>query len=1098
MKIIGLVPQGQGTNKVFQSCCPTKLRLLVELQPGEPNHNIHRVLWTDPSCGSTIVSVGNNPYANPLSTNYLLTQGVQMEIEIDICPCEGVGVIKTYQLRIETQSPNATHDFYFDFEGVDITTYDLIDKSSAYFFDCLNDCGRIQTLFTITNPSPIEMPIDIVDLTLCGFQFWYNLNDGNGFVNGKIFNINGNSTAEFAVSNPGCLVTTECDFSLDVRICNALITETIPVTHEQVDCGDCGIHCDSIQILNAGQYGSVIPNPNFSDGTEWNITDAYFGNSHSVGFGYLQLIENTAGYNDWRIDSNQPFNWPLGTYTVYYELEIRTGVIDSTVNSLTFYSGASANAFTILNNITSNQTYIVHFTDASFVAPSLITGNTGSLQFLCTPGVTGRNNFINYYDLRISFLPIASIDLDCSNLDAYNETAIGDRKYASFKLFYEKGFKAGTQIYFNPFMFSANGCDTSVFSTAANSIPSAGWMLTVPAVPTLQIATLYNNNNNQIIGNIKNYGCNVYINNDYEFIVEFQFFILQDTNNWLGYSNPNNRDAFLKNSSNNPTLLDNIGGNSVYNYIKQFCALIKIIDPSIVTGQNPNGTDLYYECQTIKSVFFNCRFWNLGLNNNPSEMHNPTWTLERNSVQYNDISTVNPTDVTFTLDYGVSIDTAVVYVFDASGNDNSINFLQNYNTIPATIFTTIAAPGTTIGGVVESPTQDFTNIGGNTYELKFRISNNLNPGGDYYIGIVAYSNTDMMVNSFLKKVDVKTTPDVGDLCCAPIMLTTFYAYNHTPSMAYGTQGFTPTMDERIGLRTYIEPGAIETCLQNYGFDPFTDNWLNYLKTVTMRIYKRTTDNVAFLGNTYTYYMMREFTLTRDQFGNYASSDPVYFSGSESGFALTTFCYQRVASYNGVFDASKVYTSTLTEAFNRSQWNPVAAATLIANNNMTWSWADQDVFFEQEFSFDFQGIFPTSVPFKLYNLVVAHAIDYETNPQPFTQKMNPLEVYGVNNAGTTLLTNPVICNNSYDHLLIKASLLNPSDTGYLIALFNDANGSQFTLKEYESYPYNYLPQKTESPLYDVDTAFVGGEAFFKVDLQGLPAGTYKICAIKSPS
>ena len=274
MKIIGLVPQGQGTNKVFAGCCPSKLKLLVELEPGEPSHNIHRVIWNDPSCGSTILSVGSTPYANPLTTNFLLTTGIQMEVEIDICPCQAVGVIDTFHLQIITQAPSSTYDFYFDFEGIDITTYDFVDKTSAYFFDCLNDCGRIQTLFNITNPSPLEVEIILNLSVACGFTFWYNLNDGNGFIETTTltFNVLGNSTAQVGISNDGCLVTSECDFVLDVRVCGGLVIETLPITHEQVDCGDCGIHCDSIEITSIAQDVQILYNSNLIDPSLWTVS----------------------------------------------------------------------------------------------------------------------------------------------------------------------------------------------------------------------------------------------------------------------------------------------------------------------------------------------------------------------------------------------------------------------------------------------------------------------------------------------------------------------------------------------------------------------------------------------------------------------------------------------------------------------------------------------------------------------------------------------------------------------------------------------------------------------------------------------------------
>lgn len=1108
MKIIGLVPQGQGTNKVFNSCCPSQLKFYVELEPGEPTHNIHRVIWNDPSCGSTILTVGSDPYANPLTNNFLLTIGVRMEVVVDICPCQGVGVIDTYHLEIETQSPSSTHDFYFDFEGIDSGAYNFIDKTSAFFFDCLNDCGRIQGLFTITNPSPLEIPIQLIDTGGCGFAFWRDFSDGNGFVQTTSlqFNIPGNSSAIVGLSNPNCLVTSECDFNLDVDICG-LVTETIPITHEQVECGDCSIHCDSIQITSVASNVQILSNSNQIDPSLWfpNIIAPNLSWMYLPIFPYLRghfsVTNNlTIGetiqavtYADWfaaipGFPSTLPNNLQVTHKITFRNITcpFTLSLWTQSVYGVPFtFSLGTANAYSTFT-----------FTE---VIPTL--ANDVQYQFdISFPAGTTAGNYVDILSIELEVaanVPVLTpTNLDCSNLDSYNETAIGEKKYALFTFFYDKGFKPGTKIYFNPFLFSSNACDTNPIVGGVNVPPDTGWVLTVPAVPTFNIGQFYSNTN-PITGNLKNYNVNFFILNEYQFQIQFDFFMLQDINNWLGFGNPDNLYALLKNATTNPLLLDNTGSNSVYNFIKKFCAYIYILDPNIIVGQFPNGNSVYYECSTVKSVYFNARFWNLGLNNNPSEMQNPTWLLERNSVAVNDLSTINPTDVTFKVDYGVSIDNAFVYVFNGNTNfagNNNVDFLTSYQTEYSYIHTTVPTTGTGFGGTVESPSQRFTNIGGNTYELKFRINTNLDTNGDYYIGIVASSNTDNMVNSFLLNVPVKVTPDVGDLCCPLNITDDFIPYTNT-NATFPSGGFSPVVQERIQNRLQITPGAFQTCLENYGFDPLTDNWLNYLKKVTLRIYKKTQDVIAPAGLSNVFYMMREFTSTRNAIGGWSNPQGFFFNVAESGTNLYVNSYQRVIFINNTFDSSKVFTATLAEAFNRTQVSQPIAAGLIANNNITWSWADEDIFYEHEFEFNLQGIFTNNTIVKLYNVSIIHPTDYETNPQPFTNILNPLEVYGVNNAGSTLLSTPVVCNNTYDHLLVKVST-NDASNGNLIAMFNDANGNQFTLKEHEDFANSYLQQLTDSPLYDVDATFVGGEAFFKVDLQGLPPGTYKICGLRT--
>lgn len=1092
MKIIGLKLQSEGTNKVFNGCCPSRLTFYVELEPGEPTHNVHRVLWTDGGgCGSTIVTVGSNPYSNPLSTNFVLTAGIQMEVTVDFCPCQGIGVIDTYTLTIETQSPTSTHTFLIDFEGVDINDYKLVDETESYFFDCLNPCGTPKDVIHFNNPTALPIEINYSVNPVCGFRILTKTGTGifgtvfTDITSVTTFKLLPNQTTTIVFVNDNCAVTTECDFDFNYDICS-LVADTVNVKHRIVDCGSCGIDCHGIQFATStGSYASIIADNNFANGGDWTINNTYIGNSNSVGLGYLQLIENTAGYNEWRVTPNPPVNWPTGSYQVNYELEIRTGLIDNTNNQLTFYSGAGANPFTVINNISSNQTYIVQFTDIGFVAPGIIPGNAGFLQLLFMGALTGNNNFINYYDLRISFAPIGTVDVDCSSFDPYNYTAIGDLKTGTFDLFYEKGFQNLTEVYFNPWLFSSTGNFGTLYPAGyPNTRPAGGWFYQVDTSQIgngFQPMTLINpfgNNPNSW----KNIDVQIELIDFYSFRIQFSFYMIEDLDNWITALDIANQPKLLKNQINSP-VLDNTNF-SVYNNQKMLAVLFYVYDPNIIIGYNQQNQPVYYECYLQKRVFFEGRFWNKGLRNNPSEMTNPTWTLMRAAVPVNDISIFDNTEITFEIDYINPVDTVVFWLFDANNFNNTVDFVQNYDSSRIAITTN---PGSVqLDNNIWAPSQAPTNIGGNTYQVKAVINTLLNNGGDYYIGAICYSSTDGMVNSFLKKLDLKVTPDPWTFCCPMDVETHWLDYNND----YTTNCFSPALKERIRNRMFINGGDFQDCIDNFGA-PLA--WNNYLNFISLRIYRKI-DNYPIPGKV-TYFQFAEYISFRQVgFPNNWNNPNSNLYVAESGSSLYVEWGGRVLFNDSLIPGGNVYTADMSTPTVRTNVGALGN-TYVSTNNILYNWADQDIYFEYQFNFDLTPIVGVSSIVNLYQINVCHPSNYETNPTPFGSILDPLEVWGVNQAGQTLIANQ-FCSGSYDYLLVRVS--GAAVTGQLIATLNYYPYTEANLKENESFTSpNGAAQLTDVIMYDVSSSFVGNEAFFKIDVGQLPPGKYQICGIRIP-
>ena len=326
MVITGLIPAGQGYNKIIETCCPSTLKLKANLSPGQTNRNINRVLWNDTlSCGSTITYVDHIAYSDPLSNVFALTPLTTVDIEIDFCPCLGIGSTGQCVLTLDDQSfLIGAETFLFDFVGVDVTDVqdDLIPITSAMFTDCLNDCGRIYKAFTIKNPTALPVTITFTESTPTGLYYFL---DGVNLPVGT-FTIDANSSAEFQIQNPGCTVTPS-DYQIAFDICG-LATKTVDIYHRQVICGDCSLNCQGVSIFTNTNI-DIIYDQTFGSPADWTITDG--GGTHSFGANKLELISGGILSETWNALNVSPFNgWdfpPMTATPIEFKVTIKTGNI---------------------------------------------------------------------------------------------------------------------------------------------------------------------------------------------------------------------------------------------------------------------------------------------------------------------------------------------------------------------------------------------------------------------------------------------------------------------------------------------------------------------------------------------------------------------------------------------------------------------------------------------------------------------------------------------------------------------------------------------------------------------------------------------------
>jgi hypothetical protein len=217
-----------------------------------------------------------------------------------------------------------------------------------------------------------------------------------------------------------------------------------------------------------------------------------------------------------------------------------------------------------------------------------------------------------------------------------------------------------------------------------------------------------------------------------------------------------------------------------------------------------------------------------------------------------------------------------------------------------------------------------------------------------------------------------------------------------------------------------------------------------------------------------------------------------FTGSLSGSTINTTYSGNVRFDSTLFDPTKVYFAETSQILDRSPLGLAAANQFINANFVTWSWSGKIVNFEYLFRWNLpcSGGSPTIYTSSIYRMF---AIPYETSPLPYPSNVNTIEVYGVDTIGNQTLITGQFCNTTYQHLLVRVAGSYP--TGKLVAHLLYQPYNFVNMKEETGFlsPVGMM-QRTCLELYQVDSDFIGGEAFFKVKLSHLAPGNYRIAAI----
>lgn len=1099
-----LKTQQNGVNYISDGhCCPQSGRFYIGLRPNEQPKVITDLIWMDGTCGSSITYAGylGNPQPfPPLAANISLTDPLDpqdlAEVIVDLCGCGTIGDTFTIQLDIDYLLPTGpnTQTVYFDFEVIDHVTAKIITVTDANFWDCVNDCGKKVDIVPIVNPFSTDLEITFND-PLTGFVFYVDGIQINPVAGVYTITVPGESSVTLQVANPGCAIAIDTDFSLTFNYCT--ISKTVDVNHRIVQCNGCGIDCEGVTVSTVINL-QVIADPNLNDPTNWTPSVA-FGSGPvptvTLSGGKLQIIGGGGGYNEIRLAWDPPVGY-INNSPQTFQWSFRTGTWGDINNSNAVYmfSGTTAWPGSVymagvpysLPTLTPNTTYSGTFTVNPFTPPTFGTGN-GPVMVIKIFNQLGKTFEILEWNVD-SVGSQAGTNFDCSDLDIYNETAIGDKKVATYKLFYEKGWQSGTELFFNPKVFG-DDCDFSniLFSSPLITQPPAfGWKITANALwigdGNWHGFQLYG------LGAIAQTQSNFYVElqilDDYEFQIRFTFYLTMDVDDWVRSIALQNPDRLLKNHWNNTNILVN-DVNSVYNDAngKSLCAMIVIRDPNILV---PSGnTSIPFVCGTVKSVYFAARFWDLGLFNNPSEMTNPQWNFTRPVGNVVTLSTIEKTAVSFKIDYFNPVDTIVLWLFNRKAQNTGQNFVQNYDSSRSVIVDNPAVG--IISNDLHSPSTGPTNIGGGTYEVTCYIDKNIDPAGDYYIGAICYSATDKMVNSFLYQFQGVTNGP--ETCCDLDMTSEWVDYNNV----HGVECYSTAPKERYRHVVKVSGGDFADCLANDWNNTTGKTWLECLTGMRLRVYRKV-DDYPLIGD-YAFFVFYDFTCNRQPGGFWPNTTfGQWLIQDDNVDNLEAVFYSR-SRYEPNVPPIAVYKSTQLTPY---QWTSVggASASWIAANNINSDWSDQDIYFHYEMTFNLSWL-PGGQFVKVNKIHRLHPCDFETNPQPFANLLNPLMVTGFNDAGSTVIGN-TICSGIYDYLQIDVSNFGLIPDGTCVATIDFQPYGINSIKEEENQiPGNgYFNQRTCVEIYDVQN-FVGGNASFKIDMSQLPVGQYQICAIYIP-
>jgi hypothetical protein len=676
----------------------------------------------------------------------------------------------------------------------------------------------------------------------------------------------------------------------------------------------------------------------------------------------------------------------------------------------------------------------------------------------------------------------------CDSIDIYTSSAICEEKTIEFNLRYDPGMTPGAfQLFFNPWMF-ANFCDFASKYTGGqiNAQPPTAFFFDY--IGSMSPGNIYPMS---LIGagsnffNQLNYSCDIEIVAADEMIIKFQFYMIEDIEDWLNNTMINNQpkwrrnDIFAVNPNEGDPILDN-SMPSVYNMPKKLCSLFYTIDNFNLIDDQPR------ECYLTNSISWTARYYNKGLYNGASEFTNPIFSFIRNSQNVTTLSIQDETTAQFQINIPSGFGTlgAVWFqLFQETDINNNVDFLTNYDS-SRSIIVTNPVPGV-LNNHLQTPSS-VTNAG-TVWTISAQIGTTIDLSKTYRLAAIVYASDGVTVNTFVS--DALTVTDVPtwdcDGCKISPVLSTFANY----FQAIETNCFQPVSKERIRHVFMVNYADFKDCLSEFAI---INEWRYFLKSITLNVYRRETnfpnsgESTLFIWQSHTSNRIIGFP------GNWQNLGSMIVSDSLDTVQISYIT--NVLWENSPFNGSQVLTCNDATYMNRTNVGPLGA-TYATTLGVTNNWRGETIYLEYIFNFDLQSIVSTAFNLKQIMAFKMLPIGNEpTNTGSFGNNASVIQNMTIecqdSNGNWSFITNGQLCPENCENVRI---IYSANQNGNFIFFANPVGGGVPQLIEYDpvispnGIPGSAFPDMSTNYDYNFLT-----QAQITFSMSGWPSGQYEIC------
>jgi hypothetical protein len=677
---------------------------------------------------------------------------------------------------------------------------------------------------------------------------------------------------------------------------------------------------------------------------------------------------------------------------------------------------------------------------------------------------------------------------DCDGVTTFDFAAVGELKQISTSFDYVNGLTDGVEIYYSPWIFS-NSCNFASLYTGGsiNNPPPVSFYYQFSSLdsgeqPMALIGAGVN------VLNQLNWSAKFEYLGGNTFQIIFQFYMINDYDNWLTNLLHNNSPKWRRNNVNAVIpALNAVYSNtfpSVYNSIKRLCGLVYLIDPNTLVGTSPT------KCWEIASLRYSARWYNKGLLNGPSEFTDPLFIFERSGIPVSNLSSIQKTEVKFYITIPAihgNFDTIIFQLFDETNTDNTIDFLANYDSSRSKI--TNIGIISVLDNHLQSPSS-ITALGGDDYEITAFIDSNVQMGHQYRIMAIVYSDGPM-VNTFISdRLLVINTPSIDCEDCQPDVDSIWKQYY----LQTNIDCVAPVIKERIKHETEWNVNRLKFCMADWGI---TNDWLNYVTTMRLNVYKRTTD-FPIPGQT-TFFMIEQLQSSRVPGfpGNWNNTTALIVSDTGSASDILTEFTRRVGWEQTPFNSSNVFVANTPTYMNRTPAGALGSGyvtTLGVDND----WRQNTIYYEYILTLDFSSFFGAPFQINMVRAFYVDAINNEPDNSGNPSVIESFELQGFNGTSWITITG-AFCPTDWKSLRARYKANQPGE--FIFFAEPSPGGNVANISESENQPSpTGLPQQLN--VVSLDSSFnpIGGDyyAIAVLDVNSLSNGLYLLCGYWSAS